>query len=186
MNKRLILASAIALLGFTGSAFAADATGGQGFIRGELGSTNAKLSVDGGSDSDDDISYGVRGGYYFNKNFAVEGFYNDYFSKSEDGVSLDVTGYGIGVVGKMYFAPAMDTGWFVDGRVGAAKIKGKASISGLGSASDSKTKPYIGVGIGYDFSRNLGLSLNYDYAKTDFYDVDVKLNTVAAGLEYRF
>ncbi|HZV37743.1 MAG TPA: porin family protein [Pseudoxanthomonas sp.] len=180
MNKRLILASAIAMLGFTGSAFAAD--GGQGFIRGELGSAKAK--VEGGSE--DDTSYSVRGGYFFNKNFAVEGFYNDYFSKSEDGVDLDVTGYGIGVVGKMYFAPAMDTGWFVDGRVGAAKIKGKASVGGVGSASDTKTKPYAGVGIGYDFSRNLGLSLNYDYAKTDFYDVDLKLNTVSAGLEYRF
>lgn len=182
MNKQLILASAIALLGSTGAAFAADGAGGQGFIRGELGST--KVKVEGGSE--DDTGYGVRGGYYFNRNFAVEGFYNDYFSKSEDGVDLDVTGYGIGVVGKAYFAPGMDTGWFVDGRVGAAQIKGKAGVDGVGSVSDTKTKPYIGVGIGYDFSRNLGLSLNYDYTKTDFYDIDLKLNSVAAGLEYRF
>lgn len=178
MNKRLMLAFAIALLGVTGSAFA----GGQGFIRGELGSTKAK--VDGGSE--DDTSSSLRGGYYFTPNFAVEGFYNDYFSKSEDGVKLDLNGYGLGIVGKANFAPGMDTGWFVSGRVGAAQIKGKASVSGVGSASDTKTKPYIGVGIGYDFSRNLGLSVNYDYTKTDFYDLDVKLTTVAAALEYRF
>lgn len=186
MNKRLILASAIALLGFTGSALAADGVGGQGFIRGELGSTNTKLSAEGESDSEDDVSYGVRGGYYFNKNFAVEGFYNSYYSKSQDGVSIDLDGVGAGVAGKLYFAEGMDTGWFVSGRAGAVRLKAKISVDGFGSGSDHETKPYAGVGLGYDFSRNLGLSLNYDYVKADYSGVDIKLQTAAAALEYRF
>ena len=68
MKKEMMLLSGLML------AFAATpalATGA--FVRGEVGKANVDVDVDTvGNDSDHDTSYSIRGGYFFNDNFAVE------------------------------------------------------------------------------------------------------------------
>ena len=70
-NKTCVLACALALAALSTSAFAADGSG-DWYLRGELG--NSRLSVQDLSGHDNDTAYGVRGGYWFNPNFAAEAF----------------------------------------------------------------------------------------------------------------
>ena len=51
---------------------------------------------------------------------------------------------------------------------------------------ESSTKPYYGVNVGYDFNRRWGLSLNYDRRQGDFSGVDVDVDTISLGGEFRF
>ena len=103
MKKEMMLASGLLL------AFAATPALAGGFVRGEIGKSNVDVDVDGvGNDSDDDTSYSFRGGYWFNNNFAVEGFYSSFYDKTvkvDDGSggTIDVdgklSGIGLGLVG---------------------------------------------------------------------------------------
>ena len=182
--KKYLLASALVLATASGSALAG------GFVRVEAGRSHGNIDVSGlGSESDNDSTYSVRGGYWFNPNFAVEGFYTDAFDKSySDGIdtaNLKATAIGLGVVGKKNFG-ADGNGFFIDGRAGVARGKLEASVTGLGSESDTSIDPYFGVGAGYDFSQSLGLGLSYDYLKSSGQDVDVTVKTLTLGVEFRF
>jgi len=190
MKKEMMLLSGLVL------AFAATpALAGSGFVRGEIGKANVDFDVDGlGSDSDDDTSYSIRGGYYFNNNFAVEGFYSNFYDKSEsfdDGsggtidADLKLSGFGLGVVGKTDMGNDQK-GFFVMGRAGLMRGRVDASATGLGSDHGSSTKPYFGVGLGYDFSPQFGMSLNWDQQKGSGDGLDITARTVALGLEARF
>ena len=189
MKKTLLLTSALMLAGLSSAASAADA--GQWFVRGETGRSHTSADLSGiGSDSDNDTAYSLRTGYYFNPNFAVEGFYSNLYDKDftyatpNDG-NVKLSAIGLGVVGKKNFG-ADGNGFFVDGRAGVTRGKVEASITGLGKDSDTSTKPYVGVGAGFDFNRNFGVSLNYDHHKGSGQNVDVTANTLTAGAEYRF
>ena len=184
MNKLLVLAGALALAGLSTSAMAQG-----GFARVEGGRSHTTLDVDGfGSDSDNDTAWSVRGGYYFNDNVAIEGFYTRAYDKTfSDGVDtlgLKATAIGVGVVGKKNFGTD-NLGFFIDGRAGIARGKLTGSINGE-SDSDTSTKLYYGVGAGYDFTRNFGLSLNLDRLHGAGEGVDIKSNVLTLGAEFRF
>jgi OOP family OmpA-OmpF porin len=189
MKKEIMLLSAMVL------ALAATPAMAGGFVRGEIGRSDANFDVDGvGDDSDDDTSYSIRGGYFFNNNFAVEGFYSSFYDKSfefDDGAGgtidadLKLSGIGLGVVGKTDFG-ADQAGFFLMGRAGFMHGKVDASATGFGSGNASSNKPYFGVGLGYDFSPTLGLSLNWDRYEGSGDDLDITANTLALGLEARF
>jgi hypothetical protein len=51
---------------------------------------------------------------------------------------------------------------------------------------ESDIKPYFGVSAGYDFSERFGISLNWDRRQADFDGVDVDVDTIAVGGEFRF
>lgn len=175
MKKTLILSCALVLAGLSTSAMAAE---GQGFVRGEIGQTD--VEIDGFSGSDDDTSFSLRGGYYFNANIAVEGAYNNLYDK--DGAEL--TSFGVGVVAKKNFG-ANNSGFFINGRVGVERVKGEAT-DGVNSVDDTSTKAYYGVGAGYDFSESFGLSLNYDFHKADLSSLSIDAETVSVAAEFRF
>lgn len=190
MKKTLMFVSALALAGASLVASAADA-GGQWFVRGETGRSHVNADVSGaGNGSDTDNAYSLRTGYYFNPNFAIEGFYSNLYDKTvsvaapDDG-QLKLNAIGLGVVGKKNFG-ADGNGFFIDGRAGVTRGKVEASITGLGSNSQTSTKPYVGAGVGYDLNRNVGLSLNYDHHKGSGQGTDITANTLTAGAEYRF
>ena len=181
MKKSVFLASALALASLSSTAVAGE-DGGNWFVRGEAGRTSLDIQ---GLDARDD-AYSVRTGYFFNPNFAVEGFYSNYGDDSEDGVSVKLHGFGVGVVGKKNFGPNSHTGFFLSGRAGVARFETKLAVEDVGSVKESSNKGYLGVGTGYDFSPNLGLGLNYDYTKSDSFGANIKIKTLTLGLEYRF
>ncbi|GAB3101101.1 porin family protein [Lysobacter terrae] len=179
MKKTLILSCALALASLSANALAAE--GAHGFVRAEVGNSNIEIDNTDG----DDTAYAVRGGYFFNANVGVEGFYSNFGEDEDEGVSGKITGYGVGVVAKKNFGPD-NTGVYIDGRAGVVRAKTEVSVTGLGSADDTSTKPYFGVGVGYDFSDAFGLSLNYGYVSADAFGEDVNVQTLTVGGEFRF
>ena len=181
MNKSILVLSLLALSGLSSIAAAAD---DNWFVRGEVG--QSRLSVNGFSGSNNDTSLGVRGGYYFTPNFAVEGAYTNYGTPIDDGMvnTIKLDAWALGVVAKKDFGPN-NTGFFIDGRLGLSFNKTKASSQGQ-SVSDNSTDGYVGVGLGWDFNRNFGLGLNYDYTKAKAFGFSGHVSTVTGGLEARF
>lgn len=186
VKKNLIVAVGLVLAGLSAPVFAQ----GNGFIRGEVGRSDVDFSVDGGSASDDDTSWGVRGGYWFNPNFAVEGFYTHAYKTSFndgfDSYTLRLHGAGVGVVGKKNFGGAHQ-GFFVGGRVGISRGVATFDVDGdVEEAEASSAKPYFGVNAGYDFSERFGLSLNYDRLQADGDGLEVDVDLLTLGAELRF
>src|SRR3546814_16591725 len=106
-----------------------------GFVRIEAGNTDAELDCDGQSASDDDSSYSIRSGYYFSPNWAVEGFYSrygasEYFAGPESGTSLELSGFGAGIVGKKNFGDE-GLGFYLGGRAGTVARQFAHELSGL-------------------------------------------------------
>jgi hypothetical protein len=174
MKKTLILSCALALAGLSTSAMAAE---GQGFVRGEIGNTEVDMD---GFGSGDDTSYSVRGGYWFNANFAVEGFYSNLYEQSFD----ELSGFGVGIVGKKNFG-ANNSGFFISGRGGLARLRSERD-NGFNTFEDTSTNPYVGVGAGYDFSESFGVSVNYDLHNADLGPLSIDADTISAAAEFRF
>jgi len=186
MKKKIAMIASLALAGLSAPAFAGD-----GFVRFEAGRSDVDISIeDFGSGSDEDTAWGFRGGYWFNANFAVEGFYSQLYSTSfSDGFDtydVKLHGVGLGMVAKKNFG-GEHKGFYIGGRAGIARGVVTAEVDGsVEEAEASSAKPYFGVGIGYDFNHNFGLGLNYDRLKGDGDGVEVTTDTLTLGLEARF
>ncbi len=183
MKKTLILAgTTLAAVLCSHSALA-----GQGFLRAGIGNSETEIDYAGLRDDDSDVSATFGGGYWFTPNFAVEGhigtLYNSDLGNDQE---LDLVTMGLGVAGRTHFGPD-NTGFFIDGRVGVARLTAQVREDTFDVVDDvSSTKPYYGVGVGYDFNRNWGISLNYDRRQGEFDGVDVDVDTVSIGGEWRF
>jgi hypothetical protein len=169
--KKLILAAGLIVAGLSTNAMAAELSGG--FVRGDVGRTN--VDVDGFDDNDTALLFG--GGYYFNNNFAVEGFYSNLYDDND----AELSALGLGIVGKTNFGND-NQGFYVDGRLGLARMRGE--IDGFGD--DTSTDPYFGVGFGYDFNENFGAGIKYTRYNADFDGLDTDANTLSASVEFRF
>lgn len=184
MNKVLGFSLVLALAGLTAPAHAAD---GHSFLRAEGGKSDVELDAgELGDGSDKDTAWSVRGGYFFNPNVGVEVFYSRFYDESQDGVFGELTGFGVGVVGKRNFG-ADGNGFFIDGRAGLARLDAEVGIVDFGKVGDHSAQLYFGVGAGYDFSESFGLSLNYDRYQAGFdYGIDVDADVLTLGGEVRF
>lgn len=182
-------------------------TTGQAFIRGELGKTQlGKTGVEpaGVDNKVKDTSGNIRGGYMFNHNVGVEGFYGRYYDKRDK--QGDITrqtkldGIGAGVVGKLRFGDqASDTGFYASGRTGMMRSGYKQSVTANNNGTTTEfsrtshsNQPYYGVGIGYDIRRNSGIGLNYDYfqgksrSPVTGNKENFNARTIGASYEHRF
>lgn len=212
MKHGVAFAVALALVGLSSSAAAAEGAGG--FLRLEAGSNKLDISTNFDvSASERDNGFGVRGGYFFNPSFAIEGFYTTYGEAAHEdrysvfwstGVveyversSAEVSAFGVGVVGKTNFG-GDNTGFYLNGRAGLARAKTDAGFTISGSdgfrdgesQSATSTKPYFGVGMGYDFSPKFGLTANYDWVQAEFdrdgLEVSTDVDSLTLGAEFRF
>lgn len=181
MKKSVLVASMLALGGLSSSAIAAE--GSHGFLRGEVGSSD--VSTDFGDN--DSTSAILSGGYWFNPNFAVEGHIGSLYTEELDSdTDLDLISVGVGVAVKKNFGPD-NNGFFIGGRAGVARMTAQVRVDTFDVEEDThSTKPYFGVNAGYDFSDRFGLSLNYDRRKADFDGLDIDVDTITLGGEWRF
>lgn len=186
MKKNLIAIAGLVLAGMSAPALA----DGSGFIRAEVGQSRLDINFDGANGDDKDNAWGFRGGYWFNPNFAVEGFYSQVYSTSfNDGFdtySAKLHGVGVGVVAKKNFG-GNHQGFFIGGRAGISRGVATVDVDGsVEEAEASSAKPYYGVNVGYDFNPRFGMSLNYDRLRADEDGLDVKVNVLMLGAELRF
>lgn len=179
-------ALAILLASMAMPSFAAlDTTGFSGEVL--LGSAEHELSGGGVSFSDDVYSYGIRGAYQINENFAVEVGYQD-LGEAEfkvDGVTIaqmDISALTLGVKG-MY---PLQNGLSVVGRFGLSSISAEASASGT-SASDDANELYFGIGGQYDINEQFYVGVEYLFASSDIageLDYDIGNLSLSAGIRF--
>lgn len=184
-NRLLTLACGLALAAIAPAALAVD--GGAGFLRAEVGQSDIDLSYEGLSASEDDTSAVLSGGYWFNRNFAIEGhvgtLYTEYLGYDTD---LDLVSFGVGVAAKHNFGDD-GLGFFIGGRAGMARVTAQLREDDWDVIDDEhSTKPYFGASVGYDFNRRFGLSLHWDRRQADFEGIDLDIDTIAVGGEFRF
>lgn len=147
--KHILLGCALAALSANALADA-DKTG-----RGYLGAIYTAVKVSPEGDSDIDLGgLGVRGGYYFNKYFSVEGRLS--FGVSDDTVQGETVEldslFGIYAVGHW---PLSDQ-FQLYGLIGGSKLEVKAP---QGSEDDSGLS--YGVGAEFDMTNNWSLGVEY-------------------------
>jgi opacity protein-like surface antigen len=188
MNRKILLAAALAACGVSAPAMAHDAAA---YVRAEAGTSWFDLQLDGfGSSDDKDTSVNLRGGYWFTPNLAVEAFHSRYGEDSEDGARVKFSGTGIGLAAKKNFGQD-GNGFYIGGRAGAVQMRAEVGVRGFGSISDKDVVPYVGVGAGYDFTDSFGVGLNYDYVQSEAefaedVEIDLETQTLTLDVEYRF
>lgn len=184
MKKTLILSCALALAGLATTASAAE--GGAGFIRGEIGRSDITLEAGGVREGDKDTSATFAGGYWFNANIGVEGHIGVLYNQQFEDTDLDLVTLGVALAAKKNFG-ADGRGFFVGGRVGVARLTAQEREDEFTLIDDAhSTKPFFGVNAGYDFSERFGLGLNFDRRRADFDGIDVEVDTISLGGEFRF
>ncbi len=180
MKQTLLLTAVLAAASFAAPAFAAE--GSAGFYRVEAGNSNIEIDNTDGNE----IGYSLRGGYFFNANFGVEGFYTHLGRDSDDFSSVEATAFGVGAIAKKNFGSDTHEGFFISGRAGISRIDLNVDIDGFGLVDDGENQPYYGIGAGYDFNEKMGVSINIDRFKSDLFDTDIQFTTTTAAFEYRF
>src|SRR3546814_17448865 len=92
----------------------------------------------------------MRGGYYFSPNWAVEGFYSrygesEYFAGPETGTSLELQGFGAGIVGKKNFGDD-GLGFYPGGSAGIAASMFDIVVSGIAGVIEESDDPSAASG----------------------------------------
>jgi hypothetical protein len=181
MKKIMTMTCALALASACSAALAHE--GSAGFIRGEVGRSDVSTDIG----DDDSTSAIFSGGYWFNSNFALEAHLGTLYTDELDAdTDFDLVSFGVGIAAKKSFGPN-DNGFFIAGRAGVARMTAQVRVDTFDVEEDThSTKPYFGASVGYDFNRRFGLSLNYDRRQGDFDGIDVDVDTVTLGGEFRF
>lgn len=175
------------------------------------------VSVTQDNRDDTDTGYKIFGGYSFNKYFAMEVFYADFGRMKEDvtaalnvtdgtntlvgtatlGARLDLTGYGVDLVGSYPVADRFSLfaklGYFYH-KVDADLALGftgtqngtPATLSEVASDSDNGSDYSFGFGADYHFNNNMAVRLDWQRYKVKAFDTDMDTDVIAGSLIYRF
>ncbi len=154
---------------------------------GYIGASVGSASVDdpqGGVD-DSDTGFKLFGGYRFNENWAVEGFYADFGAPEDDFlgiVSTEITGYGAQIVGAFPVSDQVE----LFGKFGF--ISWDEDFSVLGIVANSDDGEDLTYGIGVTFNVNEQVSIRGEW---EFYDIadsagDIDVDLLSVGIEYKF
>ena len=134
-----------------------------GYIGAGAGQAHSKTQEDvTGIDLDESATaWKVFGGYNFLKYFGVEVSYVDFGSVTDEvaGVTVEIEAktYDAFAVGKIPF-PIVEP--FI--KIGYANVDSKATVSGLGSASDKSWDLAWGAGVGFNFAKKLHVRVEYE------------------------
>jgi OOP family OmpA-OmpF porin len=193
--KKIALVAAAAAAAVLSLSTAAHA---EGVIAGAaLGQAHLDVDCTGTTSCKDNNTGGkLMAGYKWDNGFAVEASYIDFgkFSAGVTGATLDVKPYALGVSGAFYAPIAND--WALSVRLGVARVHTgvDATVTGLGSGSDStdSTQALAGIGVSYMINKAASLDLAFDSTRAEYSNsaanVDEKgtLRLISLGLTYRF
>lgn len=189
MKRATLAALALAGAALSSPVFA------QGYVGGSVGQSRADIDCAGATTCDkSDTAFKLFGGYMFTPNFGVEGaYYNQGKARiagtdpEAGSLSIDYKGDGLGLY-LIGVAPIDKFSVFAKVGLVSAKIKGEATSSVLGTASESERHTNVGwgVGAGYEFSKNLGARLEYERVRVEFQGEKNNADLVTIGLLYRF
>jgi OOP family OmpA-OmpF porin len=167
--KKILTIAALAVASLASSAMA------EGFyVNGNVGQSDISATS---LDSHTDTSYGLAGGWQFNKNFAAELGYTNLGKYTGVGASAKAEALQASIVGSYELAPKVS----VFGRLGVADT----SLDVAGDQTYHKTSAVYGIGAQYQFTPKVAATLEFtQYDK--FAGSESKLNNVAAGIKYSF
>lgn len=130
-----------------------------------------------------DTGFKIFGGYRFNDNIALEGFYTDYGKPSGTllgyDVNVELDGFGAYVVGILPFG----TGFEVFGKAGFIAWDASANIGDVRGDADDTDFAY-GVGVSYFFDDHFGIQGEWEAINFDQSGMDADMLSV--GIQYRF
>ncbi|MDO6561816.1 porin family protein [Amphritea sp. 1_MG-2023] len=161
-----------------------------GYLGGSYGRTEFNVSSSERADlnslgfsvkDDSDQGFKVFGGYRFNKNIAVEGYYADLGDLELTGGSVNVDaaidGYGVSLVGLLPVTEQVD----LFAKVGMFHWSNDVSSNVGVSGGDDGTDGSYGLGVAYTMD---SVTFRAEFERYDLGDVDVDL--ISAGLALNF
>lgn len=166
---KIFAASLLSLSALSANVFAADAGG-------YAGVSALSNSVDDSGLEDRTFGGEVFGGYRFNPNFSLEGFYANFGSFEErigaGRVELDAQSFGARAVGSVPLSDAAS----IYARIGFQRWDGDVNATvgtqNLIGGEDSGTDLTFGLGAEYALSEKVSLRGGWDRYKLDDVDVD--------------
>jgi OmpA-OmpF porin, OOP family len=210
MIKKSIAALSVALSTGLGTAHAAEPTAGWyagldlgrsrlGMSGGDIDGALANQGVAGSSSIDkSDTSYGINGGFRFNRNFAVEAAWErlgDFSYNSNTGTDtidgkFKASALSLAGVGILPLAPS----WSLYGKAGLARTtvdldaNSETGATAVSNQSHDRIGGLIGAGVTYDFNGGVFTKLGWDhYAKVgDDSTGETSINTYSLGVGIRF
>jgi OmpA-OmpF porin, OOP family len=181
MKTKLIIATAA--LTFTGAAFAAD----QGFYMGaNVGASSHDVSGSGDL-KENPTTWGVYGGYDFNKNFAIEAGYQDLGTSKAGGLEAKNQALSVDLVGKLPVTESIN----VYGKAGLAYVDRDITGAGVDEGL-SGTAAKFGVGAEFKATKNVAVRTEVAYltgaptyeSANGSFDKNATLFTM--GVNYKF
>lgn len=180
--RQLLVLSTLTL---AGSAFAADTPGV--YLLAAGGTSKYDTDCSGTTKCDTSGSaFKLVGGYRFGNSIAAEVVsYN--FGKAEytafgTNLELKATAVGGGVAVYSEFA----ANWMLTARLGAASVKMKGTVPGVGSTSDTSTNAYAGIAIAYHVTPTLSVEAGWDSTRGKVAGESGTLSALTLGLGLRF
>jgi opacity protein-like surface antigen len=189
LAQKILVSSFAAAMAFSGAAFAS-APGFYAGVQAGWSNLSNTPNMPGVSVDTKGAAFGLRAGYQFDQNWAVEAGYTrlakakfTYPGVGSASMNLNV----FDVVGKGTYG--FDNGFGIYAKAGVAHVRTSASgnIDGdnYNLGSNSATRPVAGVGVKYDFNQNVsvdvGVTRIFKGGKMDF-----NADTVMAGVTYNF
>ncbi|WP_431095989.1 outer membrane beta-barrel protein [Polaromonas aquatica] len=140
----------------------------------------------GFSSGNDDTSYNIYGGSYFNNNFGLELGYTDFGKVNRGGGDTKAEGINLSLVGRLPLSNSFNLLGKLGTTYGRTRVSA-APASGLATGSESDWGVSYGIGAEWAFTPALSAVLQWDEHNLKFVGTgNDRVSTTSIGLRYRF